>query len=65
MTPGNLAGTLVLLLFLAALIPTFQEGINHIQANTSGITSILVGLVLPFIAVAILANLWDNSPEAR
>lgn len=65
MNPGNLAGTLILVLLLAALLPALNTGVNQIVSNTSGITAQMALLIVPVIIIAILANLWTSDRGRR
>lgn len=61
MNPGNLGGTLILLLVAAALLPAFQTGVDFIVGETSGITEQIAVLIIPIVILAIVANLWEPS----
>jgi hypothetical protein len=63
MTPQRLAGTLLLILLFAALLPSFNVGINHITNNTQGLSQTLAKLVIPFILIAILTNLLEDDDQ--
>lgn len=59
LNPGNLGGTLILLIAVAALLPSFDIAIDSIIGQTSGITETLALLIVPLILLAILGNLFE------
>lgn len=62
MTVPNLAGTLVLLMVLAALAPMFQTAINELTGKLGSLSSSMVMLIVPMLVLAIIANVWET-PE--
>lgn len=60
LNPSNLAGTLLLLLLLAALLPSMNVALNRISSNTTGLASTLALLILPMVIVSIIANFWEE-----
>jgi len=56
----NLGGTFILLLVLAAILPSLNKVIDYMTPYLGEFSQFAAGLIIPMFFLAILANLWES-----
>lgn len=65
MSIPNIAGTLLLIVVLAALLPVYNIFLNNLMPQLGTVSQFILQLLLPSIFLAILANIWDDDEPRR
>jgi hypothetical protein len=56
----NLGGTFILLLVLAAILPSLTHVIDYMTPYLGDFSQFAATLIIPIVFLAVIANLWES-----